>query len=192
VVEQQRFGPLPREQMTEAQLAVAAAICSGPRANTQLSGPFEALLRSPELADRVQSLGAYLRFESSLPRPMLELAILLTARRWSSQFEWYTHARLAAEEAGIDQGIIQAIAELSAPQIEDPQLRGVYTFVSQLLAEGFVDDENFDRVVATVGQSGAIDLIGLVGYYCLVSFVINVDRYPVPGDFPLRARTGEG
>jgi 4-carboxymuconolactone decarboxylase len=113
-----------------------------------------------------------------------ELAILLTARRWTAQFEWFAHRRMAVE-AGLDPAIADAIAAGETPVLDD-DAAAVYRFASQLLADGNVTDNAFDAVVARWGQRGAMDLIGAVGYYCLVSFVLNVDRYPLPaGEEPL-------
>ena len=107
-----RFPPLSPDAMTDAQRAVAEAIVAGPRGG--LRGPFQAWLRSPELAQRLQKVGEYLRFESSVPRRLNELAILITARAWDAQFEWFAHHRLALE-AGLDAAIGADIAEGRRP-----------------------------------------------------------------------------
>ena len=101
-----RIDALAPEDMTEHQRRVHDAIIAGPRGSAP--GPFNALLRSPELADRAQSLGAFCRFETTFEPKLSELAILVTARLWSAQFEWWAHARLA-REAGLDPAIIAAI-----------------------------------------------------------------------------------
>ncbi len=175
-----RFGPIPPEEMTSAAQAVADAILAGPRAmSTGLRGPFEALLRSPGLADPAQRLGAHIRFASSIPAHLNEMAILLTARRWSAQFEWHAHRELALA-AGLDPEIADAIAVGSRPAM-DADTASVFDFASALLTIGDVEDELFAGVEQRWGKQGAIDLIGAVGYYTLVSFILNVDRYPVPG-----------
>ena len=175
-----RFGPMPSETMTPEQRAVANAILSGPRGgSTGLRGPFEALLHSPGLAEPAQRLGAHIRFASSLPAALNEMAILMTARRWTAQFEWHAH-RLMAIDAGLDPAVADAIAAGSRPEL-DGDGEAVYDFASQLLDTGQVTDEAWEAVVTRWGKQGAIDLIGAVGYYCLVSFILNVDRYPVPG-----------
>jgi 4-carboxymuconolactone decarboxylase len=173
--------------MTPAQREVAEAIVSGPRGlSTGLRGPFEALLQSPDLADRVQRVGEYIRFETSLPRALNELAIIMTARRWTAQFEWWAHRQFALD-AGLDPAVADAIATGERPEL-DGDGQAVYEFVSQLLETGAVTDDAWDAVVGRWGKPGAIDLVGAVGYYCLVSFVLNVDRYPVPGgQLPLSA-----
>jgi 4-carboxymuconolactone decarboxylase len=181
-----RFGSLPLEEMSTAQREIAESILAGPRqSSTGLRGPFEAFLRSPGMAGPAQELGEHIRFHSSLPAALNEMAILLVARRWTAQFEWYAHRQLA-EAAGLASDIADAVATGRRPRLDD-DAEAVYDFAAELLDRGGVADSTWDRVVARWGQQGAMDLIALVGYYTLVSFTLNVDRYPVPGDDePLR------
>lgn len=172
-----RFPPLDRDALTAEQRSVVDALLAGPRGS--MAGPFDALLRSPELAGRLQHVGAYVRFESSLPRALNELAILLTARRWSAQFEWWAHRRMALE-AGLDPAVADAIAAGRRPERLDPEQAVVVDFVTPLLETGSVPDAAFAAAVEAFGERGAIDLVGTVGYYTIVSFVLNVDRYPLP------------
>ncbi len=175
-----RFGPLPLDDMTPEQRAIADAILGGPRgASTGLRGPFEAYLRSPGMADPAQRLGEHVRFRSVLPAALNEMAILLTARRWVAQFEWFAHRQLA-EAAGLDPAVADAIKAGERPAL-DPDGAAVYDFATELLDAGQVADATWDAVVARWGKPGAMDLIAAVGYYTLVSFTLNVDRYPVPG-----------
>jgi 4-carboxymuconolactone decarboxylase len=156
---------------------------SGPRGWTSgLRGPFEALLHSPGFADPAQQLGLYVRFGSSIPAMLNELAILIVARRWTAQFEFAAHRKLAIE-AGLDPSHADAVAAGRRPAL-DADGSAVYEFATQLLVEGDVADDAFDAVVTRWGKQGAIDLIGVVGYYTLVSFILNVDRYPLPEDAP--------
>lgn len=185
VMEPRRFGPLDGDDLTEAQQAVVAEILSGPRGGqtTKVGGPFEALLRSPGLASPVQRVGEHVRFESALPRRLTELAVLMTARKWTAQFEWYAHHRMA-REAGLDPAVADAIANGQRPDPIDDDALSVYRFAEQLLETGSVDDRVFVDVVDRFGEQATVDLIGTVGYYCLISFVLNVDRYPVPDGAP--------
>ena len=167
--------------MSEEQTTIADAILAGPRgSSTGLRGPFEALLRSPGLAAPVQAVGAHIRFSSSIPTALNELAIIMVARRWTAQFEWFAHRQFAVD-AGLDPAVADAIARGEAPDL-DGDATAVYDFVSQLLDGGAVTDDAFSAVVSRWGQQGGVDLIGAAGYYTLVSFVLNVDRYPVPDD----------
>ena len=125
-----------------------------------------------------QELGAHIRFHSSLPSALNEMAILMTARRWTAQYEWHAHHELALH-AGLDPAIADAIAAGERPAL-DETTAAVYEFTAQLLESGRVADDAWDAVVRRWGRTGAIELIGTVGYYCLVSFILNVDRYPLP------------
>jgi 4-carboxymuconolactone decarboxylase len=176
-MEPERFAPLPPESMTPEQARVAGAIASGPRGS--LRGPFKALLRSPDLADRVQRVGEYVRFHSSIPPRLNELAILLTARRWTAQYEWYAHRELALK-AGLNPAIPDAIAAGRRPDAMAEDEAAVYAFCTELLDQRRVSDATYATVVRLFGEQGAIDLIGALGYYGLVSMVLNVDRYPLP------------
>jgi 4-carboxymuconolactone decarboxylase len=185
---QRRLGPLDHETMSAAQRAVADEILAGPRGSqtSRVGGPFEALLCSPGLASRVQRVGEYVRFESSIPPDLTEMAVLLTARRWSAQFEWFVHAKLA-RSAGLDESIVDAIARGDRPVGLDERSAAVYGFTTELLDVGSVSDDVFQLVSTHFGAEGVVDLIGTVGYYCMISFVLNVDRFPVPdGSQPLK------
>jgi 4-carboxymuconolactone decarboxylase len=178
-----RFGPLPVAAMNDDQREIAAKILAGPRGSSNgLRGPFEALLHSPSLADRVQEVGEYVRFRSSLPRALTEMGILMTARRWTAQFEWYAH-RLLALDAGLNPKIVEGIAQSVRPVLDDDE-SAIYDFVAQLLDRGDISDEAWEAVFVRWGKRGAIELIVSVGYYSLISFVLNVDRYPVPDTSP--------
>jgi len=178
-----RFPTLTPETMTEEQIAVAEAIQSGPR-GTGLRGPFNALLRSPPLCDLVQRVGAYVRFASSVPAPLNELAICLAGRKWGAQYEFYAHSRLAID-AGLNPSILDAVAAGRRPQDLSADETTVYEFVTELLSTGVVSDICYEPMVDRFGERGVIDLVGAVGYYSLVSMVLNVARVPLPeGETP--------
>ena len=181
-----RFSPLHPERMSPEQKRVADVIQGGPRGG--LRGPFNALLRSPELADRVQKVGEYIRFHSSLPARLNELAILIIARKWTAQFEWYAHHQFAMK-AGLDPAIGAAIAEGKRPNHMQDDEAAIYAFCTELLEATQVSDAAFRAVADRFGEQGVIDLIGALGYYSLVSMVLNVDRYPLPQGIepPLKA-----
>jgi len=173
-----RFAVLTPETMTVDQKRVADAIQAGPR-GAGLRGPFNALLRSPELCDLVQRVGAYVRYGSSIPARLNELAIIMAGRKWTAQYEFYAHRRLALE-AGLKPEIADAIANGTRPTGMDPDETSVYDFASELLATGHVSDAAFRRVKDKFGERGVMDLIGAVGYYSLVSMILNVDGVPLP------------
>jgi 4-carboxymuconolactone decarboxylase len=177
-----RFAPLAETDMTLRQREVYRGIVSGPRKGA--AGPFNALLRSPEVADRVQRVGEYVRFQTTIPPALNEMAILIAGRFWSAQFEFWAHSRLA-RTAGLSEEIIAAIAEGRRPSPMSDDERAVHDFCTELFRDKAVGDATFAAVVDRFGEQGVIDLIAAVGYYSIVSMVLNVDRYPLPaGETP--------
>jgi 4-carboxymuconolactone decarboxylase len=172
-----RFKPLTYDEMTPQQKAMIDHLLAGERRGST-DGPFNVFLRSPEMGDAAQQLGAQIRFHSSLPRKLNELAIILTARYWGAQFEWTAHSRNAAQ-AGVSSAIIDAIANGKRPTGMQPDEEAVYNFCHELLNTRQVSDATFKAAVGVVGERGAVDLIGAMGYYSLVSMALNVDRYPL-------------
>jgi 4-carboxymuconolactone decarboxylase len=167
--------------MDDAQRAAADALIAGPRKGVK--GPFIPLLRSPQLMDRLQRVGEYLRFDSALPPRLSEFATLMVARAWTQQFEWYVHVPLALK-AGASQATIDALREGARPDDMSADEAIVYDFASELLANRGVSDVTYRWCVESLGERGVVDLAGLVGYFALVSMVLNVARTPpevVPG-----------
>ena len=166
-----RFKPLTyAEKMFES-------LISGERRGA--SGPFNVLLRSPEMGDLAQQFGASMRYHSSIAPKLNELAIIITARHWTSQYEWYAHRR-AAQTAGLSQSIIDAVAAGIRPVGMAPDEQAVYDFCTELLTAKQVSDATFATARDRFGERGIVDLIGVTGYYQLVSMLLNVDRYPLP------------
>jgi 4-carboxymuconolactone decarboxylase len=174
-----RFKPLTYEQMTPEQKQMTDHILNSERKS--MSGPFNALLRSPEMGDLAQQLGAYVRYRSSLPRRLNEMAILITARVWTAQYEWYAH-KTAALQAGLNPAIVDAIAAGKKPAPMQADEETIYNFCHELLDTKQVTDATFQAAVKAFGERGVVDLVGLTGYYQLVSALLNVDRYPLPPD----------
>lgn len=172
-----RLAPLNLETLTPEQKEVADAIRNGPRGG--LRGPFEAWLRAPGLADVAQKLGAYCRFGSSLPGDINELAILLTGKYWKAQFEFWAHARLALQ-AGLDQAIIEAVRTGAEPPFGREIERVVYAFVTEYFESHRVSEATCRRAIELLGERGTVDLIGVVGYYGLVSMTLNVFEVGLP------------
>jgi len=172
-----RFSLLTEATMTPRQREAYHGIVSGPRKGA--AGPFNALLRSPEVADRVQRVGEYVRFQTSIPAPLNEMAILITGRFWTAQFEFWAHTRLA-KTAGLPDSIIEAIAAGRRPATMSGDERIVYDFCTELFRDKAVSDGTFKAVVDRFGEQGVIDLIAATGYYSVVSMVLNVDRHPLP------------
>ena len=170
-----RFPPLTPEAMSPAQRTAADAIMAGPRKS--LDGPFNAWLRSPELGDRLQKVGEYLRFNTSLPGGLNEFAILITGREWSSGYEWFAHYPLAIK-AGLRPEIDLRAGRRPANMSADETL--VYDFSTQLHRDKQVSDAVYRGVVARFGEQGAMDLIAVNGYYDLVCMTLNVGRVLPP------------
>jgi len=170
--------PLPSpEEMNPAQRLVLDKIISGPRGT--LIGPLRAAIHNPELAERWSALGEILRFRTSLPKRLSELAILVTGRRWTSQVEWWVHARAAAD-AGLDAAIIAAIREGAAPHFADEKEALVYRFACALQQIGQVPREIYDDAVGHFGVVGVVELTALIGYYTMVSMTLNAHEIPLP------------
>ncbi len=179
--EERRFRPLAETEMSEAQREVYRDIASGPRGGVR--GPFNALLRSPELADRAQKLGEWVRFRSSLPDRLKEFAILVTARYWNAQYEWHAHLAHALK-AGLDPRLAAELALGKRPAGMQDDEAAVHDFCKELHEKKAVSDAAYAAVVKLFGERGAVDLIGVIGYYTLISMVLNVDRVPLPGGVP--------
>ncbi len=171
-----RFKPLTYDEMTPAQKTMIEHLLAGPRAGA--NGPFNVLLRSPEIGDLGQQFGASTRFKSSLPQRLYELAILVTARHWTSQYEWQAHHR-SALQAGVSPVIADAIAQGKRPAVMQKDEEAVYNFSSELLTTKQVSDATFGAVKNALGERGVVDLIAVMGWYGTVSMLLNTDRYPV-------------
>lgn len=184
-----RLPPIPEDRWTERQREEAAAIVNGPRG--ALIGPFVPLLRSPELMGHAQRMGEYLRYRSALPPALSELAILVTARAWSQEVEWAIHAPIARER-GIPESAILAIAEDRVPDDLPADARIVFDFCSEMHADRTVSDATWTKAVGAFGENGVVDLIGLCGYYALLSMVMNAAHTPAPHAVtpPLAPRSG--
>ena len=174
-----RFPELKRDQMTDAQKRAHDAIVSGPRGGAR--GPFNVLLRSPELADRVQRVGEYARFNGVLSARLSEMAILINARFWGTKYEWFAHRPMAIK-GGLAESIADDLAQQKRPATIKPDEEVVYDFCTALHRQHGVDDALFQRALATLGEQGVVDLIGVSGYYTLVSMVLNVAEIPLPPD----------
>jgi 4-carboxymuconolactone decarboxylase len=172
-----RMPAIPAEKWTDAQKKAAAEITSGPR--KELVGPFIPLLRSPEYMSRLQRVGEYLRYNTKLGPAISEFIILLMARQWTQQFEWYSHQALALK-ADIKPETIKSIAEGQRPVAMSPDQEMVYEFVTEIRLHQGVSDPVYERVLNRFGEQGVIDIAGLCGYYTTLAMLMNVARTPVP------------
>lgn len=172
--------PTP-ERMNPAQRAVHDRVVAGPRG--AFVGPLRAVIHNPDLAARWSALGEKLRFETSLPPRLSELAILVTARRWTSQVEWWAHAR-AARAAGLPDAIIEAIRIAAPPALVQPDDMLVYAYARLLQLTGQVPLALHRAVMEKFGTRGVVELTALVGYYTMVSMTLNAHEIPLPDGTP--------
>ena len=193
MTDSRRFQMIPVENLTADQKVVYDGIRGGPRAKVAnsgaskpgpLGGPFNVMLRSPGVGNIVQALGGEIRFKSSIPTKLNELAIMVTARYWTSQYEWYAHCRLALV-AGLDPEIAKDVAENRRSAKMDADEAMIYDFSRELHETKGVSDANYKRVLDRFGERGVFDLIAVNGYYSLVSMILNVDKTPLPDGVPL-------
>jgi 4-carboxymuconolactone decarboxylase len=178
----ERMAEIPLDKMTPAQRTVADAIMSGPRKG--MSGPFNAWLRSPELADRLQKVGEYVRFNTSLDKRLNEMAIIMTAQFWGSQYEWYAHAPLAIK-AGLDPEVVAALGAGNKPEKMKEDEAMVWEFTTQLRRDHGVNDAIYAKAVEKLGENGVMDLVAVNGYYDVVSMTLNVAHVSPPADAEL-------
>ncbi len=172
-----RIKPLATADMTPQQRRIHDEIASGPRG--QVQGPLKVWLTSPDLADKAQRLGQFCRFESSLPPHLSELAILVTGRFWGAEFEWYAHKRIGLE-AGLDSDIVEAVRERRQPSFKTDEERIVYDFATQMHRDHRVGDTTYTEAVNAFGDVGVVDLVGILGYYTLISMTLNAFHVPLP------------
>ena len=172
-----RMPPIPDAQMTAAQKQVVADVMAGPRKH--LVGPFIPMLRSPDFMSRLQKTGEYLRFNSAFEPRLSEMVILITARLWTQNFEWYAHDPIA-EKAGLKRATIDAIAEGRRPTTMADDEAIVWDFLDELSRTRQVSDVTYQRTLKAFGERGVIDLVGIHGYYSLLAMVLNVSQAPIP------------
>jgi 4-carboxymuconolactone decarboxylase len=172
-----RLPPIPSEELTPAQRRAADALIQGRRG--ALFGPFVPMLRSPELLERAQHLGEYLRYQSALEPRLRELAILVTARHFRQTYEWHVHASAAAQ-AGLSEQTLAALVEGRRPHPLAPDEAVIYDFCTELHRTHQVGDETYAATLALLGEQGLVDLCAVCGYYGLLALVMNVARTALP------------
>jgi 4-carboxymuconolactone decarboxylase len=174
---QDRMPPIPAERLTDAQKRAIGEFKAARGAD--ISGPFVPMLRSPEVMTRARAMGDYLRFKSALPARLSEFVILLTARRWTQQYEWNAHQPLALQ-AGVSRDVVQAIADGRRPDRMTDEEEILFTLCDELTRNQSVSDATYARAVSSFGDAGVIDAIGITGYYTMLAMVLNTARTPLP------------
>jgi 4-carboxymuconolactone decarboxylase len=171
--------PIPKAQWSTAQQQAAAEFAAM-RAQ-EVFGPFAVMLRSPEVMLRAAAMGDYMRYRTSLPPALNELIILITARHWSQQFEWYVHQPMALK-AGLAAQVVAGVSKGRRPEVMSSDEAIVYDFATELLRLQNVSDPTYAKAVERFGEHGIIDMIGVAGYYSLLSMMMNTARTAVPPD----------
>jgi len=172
-----RFRPLKYDEMTAPQKTMIDHLLAGERGGVR--GPFNVLLRSPEVGDLAAEFGGAMRFRTPLPGNVREVIIIMTGRYWMAQYEWNSH-RAAALQNGVSPAIVEAIAAGERPSGMPPEMELAYNLIDELLTTHQVTDTTFRAAKDKYGERGVVDMIGLSGWYGLVSMLLNVDRYPLP------------
>jgi 4-carboxymuconolactone decarboxylase len=163
--------------MTDEQRRIHDEILSGPRGRVE--GPLKIWLTSPDLAQAAQKLGAYIRFGSRLPPRLSELVIIVTGAHYKAEYEWFAHVRFA-QEAGIPEAVTEAIRNGETPELPDAEQRIVHAAAVELTRDHKLSDATFDEAVEVLGLPALVDLIGVVGYYGMVSLTLNTFEIPTP------------
>ncbi len=178
-VAQSRLPTIPPDQYTDQQKKAAEDFLAARK--LPVFGPFEPLMYSPEVMSQARAMGDYLRYKSGVGNTLSELAILITAREWTQDYEWYVHAPIAAK-AGIKPAIIEAIRDGRRPtgMSEDEEI--VYDFSSELHKNKRVSDQAFARAEQRFGKPAVVDLVGINAYYTLLAMQLNIARYAMPKD----------
>lgn len=181
--ESPRFSQVPVEQFSDVQKRVAERVLKVSSAG--LGGPYAILLRSPVLLERYLGMTDYLRFETSLPKHLNELAILIEARLWDAQYEWWAHHPIAMK-AGLSPEIAEDIRNGRRPAKMKPDEEVVYDVVTELLRDRNLTDATFERARKILGEQPTIDLVAVAGFYMMVSSVLIAGRVSPPdGTTPL-------
>jgi 4-carboxymuconolactone decarboxylase len=174
-----RYRDIAPGEMTPAQRRVHDQIVAGRRG--RFGGPFQLLIRAPEICEHAAKLGEHLRWGTSLPDRLSELAIITTARFWRAQFEWHAHAPLA-EQAGVPHAAVEAIRRGAAPSFTQKDEALVHRICTELFEKQRLSDATFDEAVATLGETGLVEVIGIIGYYTLIGNTLNVFQVAVPAE----------
>lgn len=179
-----RIPNLEYEEMNNEQKRIYDDITSGPRGGVR--GPLAIWMQRPGLADNAQSLGEYARYNSSLEPSLSELAICIIARIWQSEYEWRVHSKIAID-AGVDPQIIESLRFGKKPEFQSKEQAIIYKFTLTLHKNRFVDNNLYDETIKCLGKDRLVDLVGVLGYYTLISMTINVFEvtHPAPKELQL-------
>jgi 4-carboxymuconolactone decarboxylase len=175
-----RLPALTEDNLDDTQRALLSSLRAGPRGDrVKLGGPFGVFMHAPQYGELVQQLGAFMRYKTTLPPRLSEFAILCTARLWRVQYEWHAHAPIA-EQAGVKPEVIADLKAGRTPKKAAKDERAIFDFVQELYRKRRVSDRTYRRVQDVLGDKGAVELTGILGYYAGVSMILNVFNVPLP------------
>ena len=172
-----RYREIAAAEMNPAQKRVHDQIIAGARG--RFGGPFQLLIRAPEICEHAAKLGEHLRWGTSLSDRLSELAIITTARFWRAQYEWYAHAPLA-EKAGVPSAAIEAIRTGGTPLFTAKDEALVHRLCSEIFRTQRLSDDSFNAAIAGLGEQGLVEVIGIIGYYTLIANTLNVFQVGLP------------
>jgi 4-carboxymuconolactone decarboxylase len=176
-----RLPAIPDDKLSDRQKQLMEAIRSGPRGRVSQGGPFGVYLHAPDFGDLTQRLGAHCRYKTGIAPRLSELAILCIARQWRAQYEWHAHAAIA-EKAGVAPETIRDIKAGRAPKTAKKDERAIYDFVQELYKTRRVSERTYRRVLAFLGDSLTVELVGILGYYGLVAMMLDAFNVVLPED----------
>jgi 4-carboxymuconolactone decarboxylase len=180
-----RLAVLDDAQMNTTQRALMDAIRSGPRGKSIVPrGPFAVWLHAPEFGQLAQALGGHCRYRTAVPPRLSEFAILCTARLWRAQYEWFAHEQPALA-AGVKPKTIQELRAGRAPASAAKDERAIYDFILEIYKKRRVSDRTYKRVQGILGDAATVELVGILGYYVMISMTLNVFRMLPPADAKL-------
>jgi 4-carboxymuconolactone decarboxylase len=180
-----RLALIDEQHMNAAQSTLLEALRAGPRGKSITPrGPFAVWMHAPEFGDLAQKVGAHCRYKTALPPRLSEFAILCTARLWRAQYEWFAHAPMA-ENGGVKPKTIADLRAGRAPKGAPKDERAIYDFVQELYKIRRVSDRTYKRVHSLLGDQATVELVGILGYYVMISMTLNVFRMMPPADSPL-------
>jgi 4-carboxymuconolactone decarboxylase len=175
-----RVAVLAEDKLTPSQRALLDSIRSGPRGGSiNIRGPFAVFLHAPEFGELAQQLGGHCRYKTAVPPRLSEFAILVTAKLWRAQYEWFAHVP-QAERAGVKTQTIRDLHKGRVPKSAPKDERAIYDFVQELYKTRRVSDKTFKRVSAILGEAATVEFVGILGYYVLISMILNVFRMSPP------------
>jgi 4-carboxymuconolactone decarboxylase len=186
-----RLPTLSENTLTPDQRALAESIKSGPRGQFKMAGPFAVYLHSPGFGELAQRLGGHVRFKTSVPPRLSEFAILVTAQHWKAQYEWAMHAPMA-EKQGVKPQTVRDIQAGRAPKSAPADEKAIYAFAEELYSKRRVSTATFNRVKKILGDAGTVELVGILGYYAMVSMTLNTFKVPLPQGMPAPFREPAG